>query len=62
LDTAIVDARTSAPTGRRIRRRPRLSGLLNYYERAARRVGRPMRHYGRKSLRRSERVKRGRPR
>ena len=34
LDNALIDDR-SRPTGRRIRRRPRLGGLLNYYERAA---------------------------
>jgi hypothetical protein len=33
LDNALIDDR-SRPTGRRIRRRPRLGGLLNY-ERAA---------------------------
>jgi putative transposase len=35
LDNALIDARTHGPTGKRIRRRPRLGGLLNYYERAA---------------------------
>ena len=34
LDNALIDDR-SRPTGRRIRRRPRLGGLLNYYEWAA---------------------------
>jgi transposase InsO family protein len=34
LDNALIDDR-SRPTGSRIRRRPRLGGLLNYYERAA---------------------------
>jgi integrase-like protein len=38
LDNALTDARPQEPTGKRIRRRPRLGGLLNYYERAARRV------------------------
>ena len=32
---ALIDDSTRAPTGKRIRRRPRLGGLLNYYERAA---------------------------
>jgi len=35
LDNALIDDRTHGPTGTRIRRRPRLGGLLNYYERAA---------------------------
>jgi transposase InsO family protein len=35
LDNALIDDSTCRPTGRRIRRRPRLGGLLNYYERAA---------------------------
>jgi putative transposase len=35
LDNALIDDRTHGPTGKRIRRRPRLGGLLNYYERAA---------------------------
>jgi putative transposase len=35
LDNALIDAGTHEPTGQRIRRRPRLGGLLNYYERAA---------------------------
>jgi len=34
LDNALIDDRPR-PTGRRIRRRPRLGELLNYYERAA---------------------------
>jgi putative transposase len=34
LDNALIDDRYR-PTGRQIRRRPRLGGLLNYYERAA---------------------------
>jgi len=34
LGNALIDDRPR-PTGRRIRRRPRLGGLLNYYERAA---------------------------
>jgi putative transposase len=35
LDNALIEDRTHQPTGKRIRRRPRLGGLLNYYERAA---------------------------
>ena len=35
LGNALIDDFTHRPTGTRIRRRPRLSGLLNYYERAA---------------------------
>ena len=35
LDNALIDARPHGPTGKRIRRRSRLGGLLNYYERAA---------------------------
>jgi transposase InsO family protein len=35
LDNALIDDRRCRPTGMRIRRRPRLGGLLNYYERAA---------------------------
>jgi transposase InsO family protein len=35
LDNALIDAHTHEPTGKRIRRRLRLGGLLNYYERAA---------------------------
>ena len=35
LDNALIDDCRRRPTGRRIRRRPRLGGLLNYYERAA---------------------------
>jgi putative transposase len=35
LDNALIDDSTPRPTGRRIRRRPRLGGLLSYYERAA---------------------------
>ena len=35
LGNALIDDRTHGPTGKRIRRRPRLGGLLNYYERAA---------------------------
>jgi putative transposase len=35
LDNALIDDGTRQPTGTRIRRRPRLGGLLNYYERAA---------------------------
>ena len=35
LNNALIDDRTHGPTGKRIRRRPRLGGLLNYYERAA---------------------------
>jgi transposase InsO family protein len=35
LNNALIDDRTYGPTGKRIRRRPRLGGLLNYYERAA---------------------------
>jgi len=35
LDNALIDDRTHWPMGKRIRRRPRLGGLLNYYERAA---------------------------
>jgi transposase len=35
LNNALIDDRTHGPLGKRIRRRPRLGGLLNYYERAA---------------------------
>jgi putative transposase len=35
LGNVLIDNRTHRPTGTRIRRRPRLGGLLNYYERAA---------------------------
>jgi len=35
LDNALIKDSTHQPTGKRIRRRPRLGGLLNYYERAA---------------------------
>ena len=35
LENALIDDRTRQPMGTRIRRRPRLGGLLNYYERAA---------------------------
>jgi hypothetical protein len=35
LQNALVDVSPHQPTGQRIRRRPRLGGLLNYYERAA---------------------------
>jgi transposase InsO family protein len=35
LGNVLIDDRTHRPTGTRIRRRPRLGGLLNYYERAA---------------------------
>jgi transposase InsO family protein len=35
LDNALIDGVVPRQTGRRIRRRPRLGGLLNYYERAA---------------------------
>ena len=35
LDNALIDDCTRRPTGKGIRRRPRLGGLLNYYERAA---------------------------
>jgi transposase InsO family protein len=35
LDNALIDDRTHQPTGKPIRRRSRLGGLLNYYERAA---------------------------
>ena len=35
LENALIDDRTHGLTGRRICRRPRLGGLLNYYERAA---------------------------
>jgi putative transposase len=35
LDNALIDDGSHRPTGKRIRRRPRLGGLLNYYERAA---------------------------
>jgi putative transposase len=39
LNNALIDDhRTHGPMGKRIRRRPRLGGLLNYYERAARRI------------------------
>jgi transposase InsO family protein len=36
LNNSLIDNRAHGLTGRRIRRRPRLGGLLNYYERAAR--------------------------
>jgi putative transposase len=35
LDNTLINAGPHRPTGRRIRRWPRLGGLLNYYERAA---------------------------
>jgi len=35
LDNALIDDRTHQPTGKPIRRRSRLGGLLKYYERAA---------------------------
>jgi transposase InsO family protein len=35
LENALIDDRTHPPTGKPIRRRSRLGGLLNYYERAA---------------------------
>jgi transposase InsO family protein len=35
LDNALIEDRRHRPAGRRIRRRLRLGGLLNYYERAA---------------------------
>jgi putative transposase len=35
LANALIDDRTHRPTGKRVRRRPRLGGLLNYHERAA---------------------------
>jgi putative transposase len=35
LGNALIDGVDHRQTGRRIRRRPRLGGLLNYYERAA---------------------------
>ncbi len=35
LANALIDDRACQPTGKRIRRRRRLGGLLNYYERAA---------------------------
>jgi transposase InsO family protein len=35
LGNALIDGVVPPQTGRRIRRRPRLGGLLNYYERAA---------------------------
>ena len=35
LGNALIDDCTHRPMGTRIRRRPRLGGLLNYYERAA---------------------------
>ena len=35
LGNALIEDCTHRPTGTRIRRRPRLGGLLNYYERAA---------------------------
>jgi transposase InsO family protein len=35
LDNALIDDSTRRSTGKRIRRRPLLGGLLNYYERAA---------------------------
>jgi putative transposase len=35
LDNSLIDDCTGRPTGKRIRRRPWLGGLLNYYERAA---------------------------
>jgi putative transposase len=34
LGNALIDGITHRPTRTRIRRRPRLGGLLNYYERA----------------------------
>ena len=35
LENTLIDDRTRQPMGTRIRRRTRLGGLLNYYERAA---------------------------
>jgi hypothetical protein len=35
LDNTLIDVRTRRTTGKPIRRRSRLGGLLNYYERAA---------------------------
>jgi transposase InsO family protein len=35
LDNVLIDDSTHGPSGKRILRRPRLGGLLNYYERAA---------------------------
>jgi putative transposase len=35
LENELIDARTAIGTTGRVRRRPRLGGLLNYYERAA---------------------------
>jgi hypothetical protein len=35
LDNALIEDRTHRPIGKCIRRRSRLGGLLNYYERAA---------------------------
>ena len=35
LDNALIDERTCQRVGTRIHRRPRLGGLLNYYERGA---------------------------
>ena len=35
LDNTLIDSSMYQPAGRRTRRRPRLGGLLNYYERAA---------------------------
>jgi hypothetical protein len=35
LNNALIDDRTHGSTGKWFRRRPRLGGLLNYYERAA---------------------------
>ena len=35
LGNALIDDRARQPTGKRIRRRPQLGGLVNYYERAA---------------------------
>jgi transposase InsO family protein len=35
LDNALIDDSARGATGKRIRRRSRLGGLLNYYERAA---------------------------
>jgi transposase InsO family protein len=35
LNNVLIDGRTHGRTGKRIRRRPRLGGLLSYYERAA---------------------------
>ena len=35
LENALIDDDVQQPTGKQIRRRSRLGGLLNYYERAA---------------------------